>query len=45
MADLVAQLREDGIQKRLVQEGCGPLPDYQDGTKVTMSCGFVSRPR
>uniref|UniRef100_A0A670JDW8 AH receptor-interacting protein n=2 Tax=Podarcis muralis TaxID=64176 RepID=A0A670JDW8_PODMU len=35
MADQVEQLRADGIQKRLVQEGRGPQPDYQDGTKVT----------
>lgn len=34
MAELVAKLRADGIQKRVVQEGRGDLPDYQDGTKV-----------
>ncbi|CAM2115209.1 AH receptor-interacting protein isoform X1 [Caretta caretta] len=35
MADQVAQLRADGIAKRLVQEGRGPMPDYRDGTKAT----------
>lgn len=35
MVDQVAQLRADGIAKRLVQEGRGPMPDYRDGTKVT----------
>lgn len=34
MADLIARLREDGIQKRVIQEGRGELPDFQDGTKV-----------
>lgn len=34
MADLIARLREDGIQKRVIQEGQGELPDFQDGTKV-----------
>uniref|UniRef100_A0A5F9DGP8 peptidylprolyl isomerase n=1 Tax=Oryctolagus cuniculus TaxID=9986 RepID=A0A5F9DGP8_RABIT len=35
MADIIARLREDGIQKRVIQEGRGELPDYQDGTKAT----------
>ncbi|XP_025771209.1 AH receptor-interacting protein [Puma concolor] len=35
MADLIARLREDGIQKRVIQEGRGELPDFQDGTKAT----------
>ncbi|XP_007942882.1 AH receptor-interacting protein [Orycteropus afer afer] len=35
MADIVARLREDGIQKRVIQEGQGDLPDFQDGTKAT----------
>jgi hypothetical protein len=34
MADIIARLREDGIQKRVIQEGRGELPDFQDGTKV-----------
>lgn len=34
MADIIARLREDGIQKRVIQEGRGALPDFQDGTKV-----------
>lgn len=34
MADLIARLREDGIQKRVIQEGRGELPEFQDGTKV-----------
>lgn len=41
MADLIAQLRADGIQKRLVQDGRGPLPDYQDGTKVKRAGALV----
>ncbi|XP_049637191.1 AH receptor-interacting protein isoform X2 [Suncus etruscus] len=35
MADIIARLREDGIQKRVIQEGQGELPGYQDGTKAT----------
>ncbi|EDM12367.1 aryl-hydrocarbon receptor-interacting protein, isoform CRA_c [Rattus norvegicus] len=35
MADLIARLREDGIQKRVIQEGRGELPEFQDGTKAT----------
>ncbi|XP_075785197.1 AH receptor-interacting protein isoform X1 [Pelodiscus sinensis] len=35
MADHLARLRDDGIAKRLVHEGRGPLPDYCDGTKAT----------
>nr|NP_001075406.1 AH receptor-interacting protein [Equus caballus]AAQ17066.1 aryl-hydrocarbon receptor-interacting protein [Equus caballus] len=35
MADIIARLREDGIQKRVIQEGRGELPDFQDGTKAT----------
>ncbi|XP_077627558.1 AH receptor-interacting protein isoform X2 [Crocuta crocuta] len=35
MADIIAKLREDGIQKRVIQEGRGELPDFQDGTKAT----------
>ncbi|CAM5149056.1 unnamed protein product [Natator depressus] len=35
MVDQVAQLQADGIAKRLVQEGRGPMPDYRDGTKAT----------
>lgn len=35
MADIIARLREDGIQKRVIQEGRGELPDFQDGTKVS----------
>uniref|UniRef100_A0A5F4W8I2 peptidylprolyl isomerase n=1 Tax=Callithrix jacchus TaxID=9483 RepID=A0A5F4W8I2_CALJA len=35
MADIIARLREDGIQKRVIQEGRGDLPDFQDGTKAT----------
>ncbi|XP_039391999.1 AH receptor-interacting protein [Mauremys reevesii] len=35
MADQAAQLLADGIAKRLVQEGRGPMPDYRDGTKAT----------
>uniref|UniRef100_A0A4W2DQZ6 peptidylprolyl isomerase n=1 Tax=Bos indicus x Bos taurus TaxID=30522 RepID=A0A4W2DQZ6_BOBOX len=35
MADIIARLREDGIQKRVIQEGRGALPDFQDGTKAT----------
>ncbi|XP_067406768.1 AH receptor-interacting protein isoform X2 [Emydura macquarii macquarii] len=43
MADHVAQLRADGIMKRLVQEGRGPLPDYRDGTKATFHyCTMLS---
>lgn len=34
MADVIARLREDGIQKRVIQEGRGELPDFKDGTKV-----------
>lgn len=34
MADIIARLREDGIQKRVIQEGRGELPDFKDGTKV-----------
>lgn len=34
MADIIARLREDGIQKRVIQEGRGELPSFQDGTKV-----------
>lgn len=34
MADVIASLREDGIQKRMIQEGRGELPDFKDGTKV-----------
>ncbi|XP_059788161.1 AH receptor-interacting protein isoform X1 [Balaenoptera ricei] len=35
MADIIARLREDGIQKRVIKEGRGELPDFQDGTKAT----------
>ncbi|XP_074854259.1 AH receptor-interacting protein isoform X1 [Carettochelys insculpta] len=35
MADQIARLRADGIAKRLVQEGRGPMSDYRDGTKAT----------
>ncbi|KAM4845102.1 AH receptor-interacting protein isoform 2-T2 [Thomomys bottae] len=35
MADIIARLREDGIQKRVIREGRGELPDFQDGTKAT----------
>ncbi|XP_075401393.1 AH receptor-interacting protein isoform X1 [Tenrec ecaudatus] len=35
MADIIARLREDGIQKRVLQEGRGDLPEFQDGTKAT----------
>ncbi|XP_023566246.1 AH receptor-interacting protein isoform X2 [Octodon degus] len=35
MADVIARLREDGIYKRVIQEGRGELPDFQDGTKAT----------
>uniref|UniRef100_F7DAC9 peptidylprolyl isomerase n=1 Tax=Monodelphis domestica TaxID=13616 RepID=F7DAC9_MONDO len=35
MADLVKKLRAEGIEKRLVQEGTGELPDFRDGTKAT----------
>nr|KAF6323959.1 aryl hydrocarbon receptor interacting protein [Myotis myotis] len=35
MADVIARLREDGIQKRVIQEGRGELPDFKDGTKAT----------
>ena len=35
MADIIARLREDGIQKRVIQEGRGELPDFKDGTKAT----------
>lgn len=47
MADIIARLREDGIQKRVIQEGRGELPDFQDGTKVRVYpsplplCGVV----
>lgn len=34
MADIIARLRQDGIQKRVIQEGHGELPGYLDGTKV-----------
>ena len=34
MADIIGRLREDGIQKRVIKEGRGELPDFQDGTKV-----------
>lgn len=36
MADVIASLREDGIQKRVIQEGRGELPDFNDGTKVSV---------
>ncbi|XP_020823708.1 AH receptor-interacting protein isoform X2 [Phascolarctos cinereus] len=35
MADLVKKLRAEGIEKRVVQEGTGELPDFRDGTKAT----------
>ncbi|XP_074087035.1 AH receptor-interacting protein isoform X3 [Macrotis lagotis] len=35
MADLVEKLRAEGIEKRLVREGTGELPDFRDGTKAT----------
>lgn len=35
MADIIARLRENGIQKRVIQEGHGELPGYLDGTKAT----------
>uniref|UniRef100_A0A6J0TGX7 peptidylprolyl isomerase n=1 Tax=Pogona vitticeps TaxID=103695 RepID=A0A6J0TGX7_9SAUR len=35
MAEMIEKLRTDGIEKRILQEGQGPLPDYQDGTKAT----------
>ncbi|XP_036621474.1 AH receptor-interacting protein isoform X2 [Trichosurus vulpecula] len=35
MADLVKKLRAEGIEKRVVQEGTGELPDCRDGTKAT----------
>lgn len=34
MADVITRLRQDGIQKRVIQEGQGELPDFKDGTKV-----------
>ncbi|XP_028916032.1 AH receptor-interacting protein [Ornithorhynchus anatinus] len=35
MAEAAARLRADGIEKRLVKEGRGELPDFRDGTKAT----------
>lgn len=35
MADVIARLEEDGIQKRVIQDGRGELPDFKDGTKAT----------
>uniref|UniRef100_A0A4X2KZB7 AIP/AIPL N-terminal FKBP-type PPIase domain-containing protein n=1 Tax=Vombatus ursinus TaxID=29139 RepID=A0A4X2KZB7_VOMUR len=35
MADSVKKLRAEGIEKRVVQEGTGELPDFRDGTKAT----------
>ncbi|NXX99752.1 AIP protein, partial [Centropus bengalensis] len=31
----VEQLRADGVDKEVLREGTGPLPDFRDGTKVT----------
>lgn len=36
MADVIARLEEDGIQKRVIQDGRGELPDFKDGTKVSI---------
>ena len=35
MVDITKRLWEDGIQKHMIQEGQGKLPDVQDETKVT----------
>lgn len=34
MAQQVEQLRADGVDKEVLREGTGPLPDFRDGTKV-----------
>ncbi|XP_019593261.1 AH receptor-interacting protein isoform X4 [Rhinolophus sinicus] len=33
MADVIARLEEDGIHKRVIQDGRGELSDFKDGTK------------
>ncbi|OWK06302.1 hypothetical protein Celaphus_00012047 [Cervus elaphus hippelaphus] len=38
MVDIIERLWEDGVQKSMIQEGQGKLPDFQDGTKVTFHC-------
>ncbi|KAM4898479.1 LOW QUALITY PROTEIN: AH receptor-interacting protein-like [Sylvia borin] len=35
MAQQVEQLRADGVDKEVLREGTGPLPDFRDGTKAT----------
>lgn len=35
MADVIARLEEDGIHKRVIQDGRGELSDFKDGTKAT----------
>ncbi|XP_030339544.1 AH receptor-interacting protein [Strigops habroptila] len=35
MAQHVEQLRADGVDKEVLREGTGPLPDFRDGTKAT----------
>ncbi|NWU72946.1 AIP protein, partial [Pterocles burchelli] len=46
---LVEKLRADGVQKEVVREGTGPLPDFRDGTKTTfhyrtLRCGDEETP-
>ena len=36
MTDLIAKLYEQGIAKKLLGCGKGDLPEYADGTKVTI---------
>ncbi|KAM6075076.1 AH receptor-interacting protein isoform 1-T1 [Chlamydotis macqueenii] len=49
MAQQVEQLREDGVDKEVLREGTGPLPDFRDGTKATfhyrtLRCGDEETP-
>lgn len=39
MAQQVEQLRADGVDKEVLREGTGPLPDFRDGTKVRSAGG------
>lgn len=43
MAQQVEQLRADGVDKEVLREGTGPLPDFRDGTKVRSAGGRAGR--
>ncbi|XP_015485604.1 AH receptor-interacting protein isoform X1 [Parus major] len=49
MEQQVEQLRADGVDKEVLREGTGPLPDFCDGTKATfhyrtLRCGDEETP-